>query len=312
MFSVLINNYNYQHFVGEAIASAIAQGPVAKEIIVVDDGSTDQSLNVCRHWASRDSRVKIVEKSNAGQLSAFNAAFRQSTGEFISFLDADDVYLDGYLNRLAALYREKVHVGFVACRCRLQGVENVAVPWPTHVHDHDYGITFFRTLIGNDWIGAPTSGLSMRREIADEVLPCPLESAWRTRADDVLVYGASIAGARKYYLAEEGFIYRVHGGNHWFNCPESPLQSSQHERKLQRLYGHFLGPISAGLSFRIASQGLPRLIAREFRTIPVPLLEERRKYIWMIRAQSGPRWLLSQWKVVRHYWKFGRLRERPT
>src|SRR5215217_1250210 len=85
--SVVVNNYNYGRFLGEAIDSALAQTYPRTEVVVVDDGSTDDSCSVI---AGYDGRVVPVLKENGGQASAFNAGFAASRGDIVIFLDADD------------------------------------------------------------------------------------------------------------------------------------------------------------------------------------------------------------------------------
>jgi hypothetical protein len=82
LVSILINNYNYAHFVTEAIESALAQTYRHVEIIVVDDGSTDDSREVIGRFGNL---VRMVAKENGGQASAFNAGFAASKGEIICF-----------------------------------------------------------------------------------------------------------------------------------------------------------------------------------------------------------------------------------
>lgn len=97
VLSFVINNYNYDRFVGAAIESALQQDcnpdlDLQIEVIVVDDGSTDRSREVIQTWVDQSGGSVIpVFKSNGGQASAFNAGFAASSGDWICFLDADDV-----------------------------------------------------------------------------------------------------------------------------------------------------------------------------------------------------------------------------
>ena len=90
LVSVIINNYNYGRFVADAIDSALTQTYSNCEVIVVDDGSQDNSREVIARFGDR---VRTVLKSNGGQSSAFNAGFAESSGGVICFLDSDDVFL---------------------------------------------------------------------------------------------------------------------------------------------------------------------------------------------------------------------------
>jgi len=88
--SVIIANYNYGRFLAKAIESALGQTYPDTEVIVVDDGSTDNSREVIDRF---DGKIRPVMKQNGGQASAFNAGFEASRGEIIIFLDADDYLL---------------------------------------------------------------------------------------------------------------------------------------------------------------------------------------------------------------------------
>jgi glycosyltransferase involved in cell wall biosynthesis len=92
LVSVLIPSYNSKEYLSECLESALAQTYEAVEIIVVDDGSNDGSLELARHYSDRG--VKVISRSNGGQAAALNTAFAAASGQFIQYLDADDV-LDG-------------------------------------------------------------------------------------------------------------------------------------------------------------------------------------------------------------------------
>lgn len=89
LVSVCIPAYNCEKYVGEAIQSVLAQNYPAIEIIVVDDGSTDDTLNVIR--GITDERVKPISSTNRGAAAARNLAYQNSTGEYVIFFDADDL-----------------------------------------------------------------------------------------------------------------------------------------------------------------------------------------------------------------------------
>lgn len=91
--SILIPCYNAERWVRAALESALKQTWINKEIIVVDDGSTDGSAKVLEQFMSRG--VKIIRQENRGQCVAANRAFAESTGEYIKFFDADDLLAPG-------------------------------------------------------------------------------------------------------------------------------------------------------------------------------------------------------------------------
>src|SRR5215211_9350661 len=93
LVSVVIPCYNQAHFLGEAIESVLSQSYRNFEILVVDDGSTDNTSEV----ASRYERVRIVRQENRGLSGARNRGLREAKGEYVVFLDADDRLLPGAL-----------------------------------------------------------------------------------------------------------------------------------------------------------------------------------------------------------------------
>jgi glycosyltransferase involved in cell wall biosynthesis len=99
--SIIICNYNYQRFVARAIDSALAVVWPDKEIIVVDDGSTDGSRSIIQSYADR---VKAIYKNNGGQISAANVGLAASNGAVIIFLDADDLLLPTVGHAIASVF----------------------------------------------------------------------------------------------------------------------------------------------------------------------------------------------------------------
>ena len=89
LVSILIPAYNAEPWIGDTIRSALAQTWPRKEIVVVDDGSTDQTLRVARHFASQT--VSIVTQENRGASAARNRALELCQGDYIQWLDADDL-----------------------------------------------------------------------------------------------------------------------------------------------------------------------------------------------------------------------------
>jgi glycosyltransferase involved in cell wall biosynthesis len=90
MISIIVPVYNAEAYLKDAIESLLNQTYTQTEIILVDDGSTDQSAAICESYAKQDKRIKVIYKENAGVSSARNAGIRNATGEYITFLDADD------------------------------------------------------------------------------------------------------------------------------------------------------------------------------------------------------------------------------
>lgn len=105
LVSVVIPNYNYAQFVGEAIESALALDWPRVEVIVVDDGSTDDSRFVIQRYALR---VVVVHQSNSGQASACKAGFARSHGDIVIFLDSDDILDSRLIKAMAPHWNPRV------------------------------------------------------------------------------------------------------------------------------------------------------------------------------------------------------------
>ncbi|MBI3288348.1 MAG: glycosyltransferase family 2 protein, partial [Elusimicrobia bacterium] len=97
--TVITPAYNVAPFIRQAAASVLAQSFADLEYIVVDDGSTDETLAVARSAVAGDARATVLAMPHAGASAARNHALRAAKGEFISFLDGDDLWLPGFLER---------------------------------------------------------------------------------------------------------------------------------------------------------------------------------------------------------------------
>ena len=112
--SVIIPTYNYGRFIAETIESALGQTLLPHEVIVVDDGSTDETAEVV---ASFGERVRYIYQENAGVCAARNRGVAASSGDLIAFLDADDIWEPTKLEKQAAKFADP-DVGLVHCGMR--------------------------------------------------------------------------------------------------------------------------------------------------------------------------------------------------
>lgn len=115
MVSIIMPVYNSEKYLSTAIESALGQTYRDFELILVNDGSTDGSLSICRAYAEKDERVKVIDKKNGGICSARNAGLDQARGEYIAFLDNDDEYVERYLE-IAVENLEKSGCDIFRCR----------------------------------------------------------------------------------------------------------------------------------------------------------------------------------------------------
>jgi glycosyltransferase involved in cell wall biosynthesis len=205
--SIIIVNYNYGRFVGAAIESALAQTWPDTEVIVVDDGSIDDSPAVIACYAGR---ITAFRKENGGQASAFNLGFQHSTGDLVILLDADDVL---YPTR-AAHAIEHYHPGVAKIQCRLDTIDrdghNLDMTFP-HFPPHFPPEEIRRRVLAfGEYPSSPASGNVFSREYLGRATPIPL--AFRYNADGYLNVCAPLYGDVE-TIAEPLGAYRVHGAN---------------------------------------------------------------------------------------------------
>ena len=278
-FAVVITNYNYQSFVAEAIESVLRQTHAARQIIVIDDGSTDGSRQLLQEKFGDDSRISLVFSENGGQLAAFQRGMSLVSSTVTCFLDADDRWGPSYLEQIARIYDQRPDIGFVFSDIILFGNEQAHLRFAPRMVD--LGYTAVSTYALTYWYGAPTSALSMRSAVATWALSLPDELAriWRLSADNCLVYGASIQGARKCYVPTGQVEYRIHGKNGWWS-QRGDTEIYHNRLRSRGLIGHYAR--AAGLD-----DSCLELAKLEYKTKPAPDWSETRRYMevcWRDRA----------------------------
>jgi glycosyltransferase involved in cell wall biosynthesis len=209
--SAIINNYNYGRFVGRAVESALEQTCPDIEIIVVDDGSTDDSRQVLAAYADR---VRTVFQPNGGQAAAINAGVRASRGEYLCFLDADDWWAPTKLATVAAAFDAHPRAALVYHRLQpvLSDGSRAMKPIPRTLVSGDLSPLLRRS--GGVWPFPLTSGVAVRRSAWDEVGEIP--EAFRICADAWLVGVYPFAG-RVSAVPEALGCYRIHE-NYWYSA----------------------------------------------------------------------------------------------
>ncbi|MDB9347422.1 glycosyltransferase family 2 protein [Nodularia spumigena] len=112
LVSILIPCYNAEKWIAETIESALAQTWQNKEIIIVDDGSKDNSLSIAKRYES--SQVKVIAQENSGASSARNRALKEAQGDFIQYLDADDLLAPNKIEVQIQLLLKEQNCGYIA------------------------------------------------------------------------------------------------------------------------------------------------------------------------------------------------------
>lgn len=106
LISIIVPVYQVKDYIGECVKSLLDQTYTNLEILLVDDGSTDGSGEICDQYADRDNRVRVVHQENQGLSSARNAGIDLAEGEYVAFVDSDDMVLPGFIETLYGMVRE--------------------------------------------------------------------------------------------------------------------------------------------------------------------------------------------------------------
>lgn len=206
--AAVVLNYNYGRYVRQAVESLLHQDTPFREIVVIDDGSTDDSRAVL---STLPDAVRVVHKANGGQLSAAAAALPLLSSEYVYFLDADDRALPQLVTEVAQLLPSRP----VKVQFPLQAVSDDLVPtgsvFPTFVAGYDSARMQVDNAVLGFYVCPPTSGNVYRRDV---LVQLPLEELDQRDFIDgpptlVQPYLGAVAS-----LPEPLAQYRVHDRNH--------------------------------------------------------------------------------------------------
>lgn len=114
--SIIIPVYNAADTIRQCVESVLSQSYKNFELILVDDGSSDKSLDICKEYALRDNRVKVIHKANGGVSSARNKGLDVAVGEWITFIDADDYIGEKYFEGVMGAQEELLIRGYLVTR----------------------------------------------------------------------------------------------------------------------------------------------------------------------------------------------------
>ena len=213
LVSVLVANYNYARYIGEALESVLCQTYPHLEVIVCDDGSTDNSCEVVEAYAQREPRLKLVCKQNGGVASALNAAYKESSGSIVCILDADDVWMPDKLQRVLEAFISDPKCGFVIHNLiNIDGYSKPIKSTPAFSELASGWMAPFALENGGFAYNIPpASALCIRREIADLIFPMN-EEAFVRNADSLICHLAPLVTVIV-PVSDVLTMFRSHGAN---------------------------------------------------------------------------------------------------
>ncbi len=252
--TVVIDTFNHERFIEEAIRSVLSQDfPQSQmEILVVDDGSTDRTAEIVRQF---EPQIKLLRKANGGQASAISFGVAHARGEFVAFLDGDDVWLPNKVSRVVAEFERNLRAVLVYHKFSFWDSRDGREwnpKWP---------------LVSGDILAdrhkmqlyspAPTSSLAFRKTCLDRLTPVPQRCSYM---HDAYLTGTAIFLGPVSALPESLTKNRVHGNNLWYT-----VAGCQTREALERRVGirHAVIESTNGwISKNVPASTLPK--AREF------------------------------------------------
>lgn len=209
--SIIVPNYNYGRYLNESIDSALAQTYPNTEIIIVDDGSTDDSETVLAGYGDR---IKWFKQANAGVAAARNRGLSESAGEILAFLDSDDIWLPEKLEKQVKLLQTDKNIGLV--HCGYADFDNAGKTLNENLNGMagdvaEAMIRYRRAVI----LGGGSAAI-IRREVLEKVKGFDQNCA---PAEDWEFYFQTARHFKVGFVPEILMRYREHGTNNHLNIP---------------------------------------------------------------------------------------------
>lgn len=271
LVSILISSYNYSPYLGIAIDSALNQTYNDIEVIVIDDGSTDDSPAIIGSYGDR---VVSIFKENGGPISALNQGFELSRGALICLLDADDVFEPTKVEAVVEAARNMPGAYLVHHQMQMIDAEGrpMHAPFPRHVSDGDLRR---RVVHDGGWFPHPlASGLAFTRSYAERVFPIP--GSW-----DVPIGTEShrvVLGADTYLAVPAALLAPVAG-------IDRPL-AGYRTHPANRSTGFFEDPAVQMVRYAAEAQAISAAMREKFDQ-PIDLQVERHLDYQLLRCATG-------------------------
>jgi glycosyltransferase involved in cell wall biosynthesis len=205
--SVIIPAYNASKYIVETVQSVLSQTHQNFEIIIVNDGSKDNTLEIINTLASNDNRIKIIDKTNTGVSDTRNCGIKISTGEYLAFLDADDVWLEDSLKERLDIFNKDISIGLVHSDCQI--INEFSIPQNIYYRGIEGYILIDLLRKRRCCIPTPSSAL-IKREVIQKI--GEWDSLFSTSAD----HDFFLRIANKYKIGKVNkilFYYRIHPNN---------------------------------------------------------------------------------------------------
>lgn len=131
VLSIIIPIYNVENFLAECLDSVFAQNIADMEVVCINDGSTDSSLQIAENYAQKYTNIRVISQSNQGLSAARNTGIRHATGDYVFFLDSDDTLNDASALNEMYILAQKQEADIVVFNALINGETPYLTPFPT-------------------------------------------------------------------------------------------------------------------------------------------------------------------------------------
>jgi glycosyltransferase involved in cell wall biosynthesis len=296
LISVCLPVYNAERYIAEAVESILGQTLGDFELLILDDGSTDGSLEILRRYVARDPRIRLTSRPNKGLVTSLNELIDQSRGEFLARMDADDIALPQRFARQVEYLR--THPECVLAGCRVRVIDPDGDPmcdWCTKEQHEAIDASY---LGGERTTAICHPAFMMRRDV---VLALGRYRPFEVAEDIDLVLRLAECG-RITNMQEVLLQYRMHTTN--------ISTAASYRRTVDRVYGEIIR--DARRRRNLPEAGDPPAgpaVPAQPHIDPSPI-EEREKWAWwalvsghLKTARKHARWVLTRTPLSPRSWK---------
>ena len=227
MISVCLSTYNGEKFILEQIESILTQLTSSDELIISDDGSTDNSLSIIQ--SVHDNRIVLIHNSGPhGVNNNFENAIRHAKGDYIFLSDQDDVWLP---NKVECCVDALKQVDLIVHDCKVVNAE-LGIIYPSYFHQFNSRKGYLKNIIRNTYIGAC---MAFRKEVLDYILPFPCK--FPVYHDGWIASMVELMGNVE-FLDVPCILYRRHDSNMSFSAVKSGIP--YHKKLVNRILWFYL------------------------------------------------------------------------
>lgn len=249
LVSVVIPLYNQRRYLDACLQSICDQTYRNLEVLVVNDGSTDDSPDLAKCWAEKDSRIRVIDKANEGAIMARRDGYRQAAGEYIAFVDSDDLLPKNAIAALAGIMTEKgvdLVIGSMTKKLGFIKKTNIDKPFSFPCHEvvkqpelfDKYYLGFFL----NSIFPVSMCGRMYRKAVMDKAWnETKLFDEEVTKMGEDQFFNMKLFPFLRsmYRIDDEVYIYRYGGGTNRFNPNYTQLFVSSDKRLKQLDYYNY-------------------------------------------------------------------------